>query len=188
MKKFKVFLILIIGVLVLPLFVNAEETPDKAINEESNEVRIYMFRGEGCPHCEEAIEWLNSIESDYGSKFQLISYEVWNNTDNSEFMQKVAKVRGESPSGVPYILIGDKTWYGFDESYKSEILNEIDAEYKQDIKDRYDILEYVKSGKAPKKSSESEVDTNSLITLVIVVAVIGGIAGGTYYVTKKKEK
>ena len=187
MKKFKVFLILIIGVLVLPLFVNAEETPDKAINEESNEVRIYMFRGEGCPHCEEAIEWLNSIESDYGSKFQLISYEVWNNTDNSEFMQQVADVRGENPSGVPYIIIGDKTWYGFDESYKTEILDEIDTEYKQEVKDRYDILEYVKTGKAPKKS-ESGVDTNSLITLVIVVAVIGGIAGGTYYVTKKKEK
>ena len=188
MKKLKVFLLLIIGVFILPLFVNAEVKPDKAIDEESSEVRVYIFRGEGCPHCEEAIEWFNSIENDYGSKFQLVSYEVWNNNDNSSFMQKVAKVRGEEPSGVPYILVGDKTWYGFDESYKSEILEEIDTEYKQYVKYRYDILEYVESGKAPKKSSESGVDTNSLITLVIVVVVIGGIAGGTYYVTKKKEK
>ena len=186
MKKFNVFLLLIIGVFVLPLFVNAEAKPDKAINEESKEVRIYMFRGEGCPHCEEAIEWLDSIEKDYGSKFQLISYEVWNNADNSDFMNQVAKLRGENPSGVPYIIIGERTWYGFDESYKSEMLSEIDAEYKQDVKDRYDILEYVKSGKTPKKSSESSVDTASLITLLIVVVVVGGIAGGTYYYNKKK--
>lgn len=187
MKKLKLFLLLIIGVFVLPLLVNAEVKPDKAI-EDSNEVKIFLFRGEGCPHCEEAIEWFNSIENDYGSKFQLISYEVWNNTDNSDFMQKVAKVRGENPSGVPYILIGDKTWYGFDESYKTEILEKIDTEIKQDVKDRYDILKYVESGTSPKKNSTSGVDTNSLITLVIVAVVVGGIAGCTYYVSKKKEK
>ena len=188
MKKFRIFLLLIIGAFIFPLLVNAEVKPDKAIDEDSNEVRVIMFRGEGCPHCEEAIEWLNSIENDYGSKFQLISYEVWNNTDNSEFMNQVAEVRGENPSGVPYIIIGDKTWYGFDESYKTEMLNEIDAEYKQDVKDRYDIFEYVKTGKAPKKSTDPGVDTASLITLLIVIVVIGGIAGGTYYVNKKKEK
>lgn len=187
MKKFNVFLLLIIGVFFLPFLVNAEAKPDNAIDEDSKEVRIYMFRGEGCPHCEEAIEWLDSIEKEYGSKFQLISYEVWNNSDNNEFMNQVAKVRGESPSGVPYIIIGDKTWYGFDEGYKSEMLDEIEAEYKQDVKDRYDILEYVKTGKAPKKSSDSGVDTTSLITLIVVVVVIGGIAGGTYYFNKKKE-
>ena len=186
MKKFRIFLLLIVGVFILPFMVNAA-TPDNPIDEESNEVRIYLFRGEGCPHCEEAIEWLDSIEKEYGSKFQIISYEVWNNTENSNFMNEVAKVRGEEPTGVPYILIGDKTWYGFDESYKSEMLEEIEKEYKQDVKDRYDILEYVKTGKTPKKSSDSGVDTASLITLVIVVVVIGGIAGGTYYFNKKKE-
>ena len=186
MKKFKIGLLLIIGMFMLPFMVNAEVKPDHEIDENSNEVKLYIFRGEGCPHCEEALEWLDSIEKEYGDKFQVISYEVWYNSDNSEYMEEVAKARGENPSGVPYIIIGDKTWFGFDESYKSEILEEIDSEFKKAPKDRYDIKSYTKGGSSSKKS-DSGVDTTSLITLIIVVVVIGGIAGGTYFYNKKKE-
>ena len=50
MKKI-VKLFLLIVVLLFPLVVNAKE----------NKVTLYLFHGEGCPHCASEIEYLNSI-------------------------------------------------------------------------------------------------------------------------------
>ena len=86
---------------------------------------IYFFRGEGCPHCVEAEAWFQSIEDEYGSYFKVIDYETWYNQENAELMKKVAKARGEEANGVPYIIIGDKSWMGFTQSYTDEMLKEI---------------------------------------------------------------
>ena len=86
---------------------------------------IYFFRGEGCPHCEEAEEWFKTIEPEYGNYFKVIDYETWYNQENAELMKKIAKSRGEEVLGVPYIIIGNKSWNGFTESYEDEMLREI---------------------------------------------------------------
>ena len=31
---------------------------------ESKKINVYIFRGEGCPHCEEALEFFDSLEKD----------------------------------------------------------------------------------------------------------------------------
>ena len=76
MKKFKIGLLLIIGMFMLPFMVNAEVKPDHEIDEKSNEVKLYIFRGEGCPHCEEALEWLDSIEKEYKSQLNSKESEI----------------------------------------------------------------------------------------------------------------
>ena len=55
MKKFKLLLLVISALFLLPFSVFAEE--DEAEATESKEVNVYLFRGEGCPHCQEAEEW-----------------------------------------------------------------------------------------------------------------------------------
>lgn len=40
-------------------------------------------------------------------------------------MEAVAKSRGDEVSAVPYIIIGNKLWNGFTESYEQEMINEI---------------------------------------------------------------
>ena len=102
MKKLKYLVILLIAALIIPFTVYAEGEE----NTESKEVNVDLFRGEGCPHCQEAEEWLESIEEEYGSYFKVVDYEVWYNQENSELMTEVAKARGESAEGVPYIIIG----------------------------------------------------------------------------------
>ena len=93
---------------------------------EDGEVVIYFFRGEGCSHCAEAEEWFESIEDEYGDKFVVKDYEVWYDEDNAEYMNRIAESRGEDVTGVPYIIIGNKSWNGFAESYKEEMLREIE--------------------------------------------------------------
>ena len=102
----------------IPTDTNLEKTIDgKAV--------VYLFRGEGCPHCTDAENWLESIKEEYGKYFTVVDYETWYNEDNAEFMKKVAKSRGENVQGVPYIIIGNKSWNGFTESYEDEMLKEI---------------------------------------------------------------
>ena len=93
--------------------------------KQDGKVLVYFFRGEGCPHCEEAENWFKSIQEEYGSKFKIIDYEVWYNSENAALMQKISDTRGDDASGVPYIIIGDKSWIGYTEDYNEEIINQI---------------------------------------------------------------
>jgi thiol-disulfide isomerase/thioredoxin len=103
----------------------------KLSKKENGKTIVYLFRGEGCPHCQEAEEWFESIEKEYGNMFIIKDYEVWYNDDNAKFMQDVATSRGEEVNGVPYIIIGDKSWKGFTNSYENEMLEEIKKVYNE---------------------------------------------------------
>lgn len=103
--------------------VNLDQTID-------GKVVVYLFRGEGCPHCTDAENWLESIKEEYGYMFIVKDYEVWYDTDNAELMKKVAKSRDENVGGVPYIIIGNKSWNGFTESYEDEMISEIKKVYE----------------------------------------------------------
>ena len=168
MKKLGYFLFLVAMLVILPLTVFADgetETTD-------NKVKVYFFRGEGCPHCAEAEEWFESIQDEYGEKITIVDYETWYNEDNSALMTKVATVRGESEqaTGVPYIIVGDKSWVGFSEATMAdEIKAQIDTVYAQDVDSRYDIMELV-SLPVEKESHASDV-----IALIIILVVVGGI-------------
>ena len=67
MKKIKLFLAIIMCLFAMPLAVLADEGSDDnvevtsgetEVQEEDNRVKIYFFRGEGCPHCADAEEFL----------------------------------------------------------------------------------------------------------------------------------
>ena len=52
------------------------------------EVILYLFHGDGCPHCASEIEWLKSIRDKYDN-VRFVYYEVWYNEKNSENLGKV---------------------------------------------------------------------------------------------------
>ena len=151
MKKLKYLVILLIAALVIPFTVKAEG--EEVTNEESKEVKVYFFRGEGCPHCEEAETWFESIEEEYGSYFEVVDYETWYNQENAELMQKVASARGEKVEGVPYIIIGKQSWNGFTESYESEMISRIKEEFEKNVEDRYDIMKLLPTLTKEKETS-----------------------------------
>lgn len=180
MKKFGL-LVLLMMILIVPFTVFAEEEENET-KEDNKEVNVYFFRGEGCSHCAEAEEWFKSIEEELGDRFELIDYETWYNEDNAELMKKVADARGESEqaTGVPYIIVGDKSWVGFTDDYKDEIKSQINAEYGKDVNKRYDVIELLGQTKSDdKKDSGSDV-----AALFIILLIVGGIGFGVYKARK----
>lgn len=166
MKGFRFLLVIIIAlVMIVPMSVIAKD-------EESKEAIVYFFRGEGCSHCAEFESWLEEIEEEYGKYFEVKDYETWYDEDNQALMKQVAEARGEEADGVPYIIVGNKTWNGFADEYKDEILDEIMSLYDTDVSERYDIMKYLESGDTTKKSNNTAASVVTIILSILVVSLI----------------
>ena len=171
MKKYFV-LILAALMLVMPTVTYAAKTKAKDTKKEETKTeevvefkatpKVYMFRGEGCPHCEEALEYFESIKSKYD--FELITYEVWYDEDNKAIMEKVAAGLGETVSGVPYIVIGNKTFAGYAQTYNADIEAAIKAEGING-----------NANDSVKKYITKEKKKSQATTIVLSVLVIAGI-------------
>ena len=137
-KKLILLLIVLFSFILIP--VNTYASKDK--------VTIYLFRGEGCPHCADFLNFLNDIEPEYAKMFELESYEVWYDSSNRELMTKIAEFLETDVSGVPFIIIGDKTFAGYGTSYDAEIKKTIKSLYETKKNKRYDVMtEYKKKNK-----------------------------------------
>lgn len=165
------FAIALAFLFVMPLAVFAEE--ETTATEDNNEVTLYFFRGEGCSHCAEFEAWLDEIEPEYGNLFEVKDYETWYNTDNADLMKKVAEARDEEANGVPYIIIGNKSWNGFADDYKDEIIAEIKNVYDTEPAKRYDIMKLLKSDKSDDDSTAKDVVALLIILFVAALIVFG---------------
>lgn len=145
-------------VLILAIFLfyffttNAEE--NKVVNENNSasdvesdvntnkKVTLYLFRGSGCPHCEDAIEFLESIIDDY-PYLEVQTLEVWRNKNNKKLMDIVSKKLDiEVSSSVPLIIIGDEyARRGFADGMENSLKKEIEKAHKN--KDYKDIVKEV---------------------------------------------
>lgn len=81
-------------------------------NAYADEINMYLFYGDGCPHCSALYDYL---ENEYGNDkdLKLYTYEVWNNNSNAKLWEKVQRTLGEDAKGVPYFVIGDEVVQGF---------------------------------------------------------------------------
>lgn len=188
MKNIKKLLIVLLMVLfVLPINARAEEKTYNTLNldealtqegiehdfsdfeENDDQITIYMFRGQGCGYCKKFLTFLNSIMDEYGEYFKVETYEVWQDADNAELMQNVASFLGKKAEGVPFIIIGDKTFNGYSESYNEDIKSAIKELYDTKKEDRYDVMkEYEEGGNAPKE----EKDYDSTFIGIIIFSII----------------
>ena len=174
MKNIKRLFVLLLLLVLVPLAVYAEkESKNSKETVDSSEttaettgapekINIYLFRGEGCPHCADLEAFFESIEKEYGKYYNIIDYEVWYNKENSELMNEVADKLGETAKGVPYLIIGRKTWNGYenDKSLNEEIKKAIVDEYNS--AERFDVM----AGKEKKNNAGA-------IVLVICIVVSG---------------
>ena len=149
--------------------------------ESDDKINVYIFRGASCWHCLDETSWFASITKEQGHKFNIVTYEVWNNSDNNKLMSTVAKFLGEEVSGVPFTVIGDKTWSGFGEDMGDEMLAQIDSLLASE--ERYDIKNYInlEDGKANKEEKKS---STSIVTIGLLAAVLVGGVVLIYFVSK----
>ena len=133
LKRVKQILIVIILLLVL--------IPIPKVNAKEK-LNLYLFWGDGCPHCALEKEYLEDLKKEY-KKLNVIQYEVWYNEENNTFLKQIAEKTNKSLTGVPVTIIGQTIITGFKESTEQQIKRAI--EYYLD-NDYQDIVEEIKNG------------------------------------------
>ena len=83
------------------------------IDLASNKPNIYIFWGDGCPHCKALAKFISKLPAETKNKVNIYSFEVWSDKDNKAFMKKFGKYLGQDVSGVPFMIIGDKIFDGY---------------------------------------------------------------------------
>ena len=110
------FLVLILVLLIIPLKVNAK-----------NKQKIYMFYGDGCPHCKEETKYLDKLlKKDKYKNYELEKYEVWYNSDNSKKATEIGDILDVPASGIPYLIVGTNVIVGYTSSYNHKITRMLD--------------------------------------------------------------
>ncbi len=136
--------------------------------ENDNQVVIYLFRGQGCAHCEEFLEYVgNTLIGKFNNNIKLVSFETWNDANNKKLLNTVAAFLGDEAGGVPYIVIGDKSFLGYATSINSEIEAAVTALVNS--KNRYDVFEEI--NKEEKKGTNS--NTVAVVLWNVAITSVG---------------
>ena len=135
---------------------------------EAKEVNVYMFYGKTCPHCEEALKYLNSVKDKYDLKIH--KYEVWYDDENKKLMTEVAELLDVNVSGVPFAIINNKPIIGYskgstDDSYRYNIKQAS----KDDFVDKVGIkLGIVEESEEVKENSNNSENKNMFINVPFI--------------------
>ncbi len=204
MKKNLLMIILVLCLLVLPIKTNALKynnvdyktlNLDQALTEEAIEhdfsnykendkqAIIYLFRGKGCQYCRALLTHLNDIIGDMGAYFKVVSFEVYKDGNNSKLMNEVSDFMNANVTGIPFYIIGDKTFVGYGASYDEDIKNAIMDAYN--AKDKYDVFEEM-SKPEPTPASNTSVIIWSLVFAIVSTTAI--ISVNCYQYSKLNKK
>lgn len=133
MKKILKYFLVFIALFSFILPVNAKE---------NDKITLYLFYGDGCPHCAEEKLFLDEIKGSYDN-FEIVMYEVWKDKDNQDFLNKVKSELGIERSGVPVTIIGDTYMVGWSEALEGRVTRAIRF-YKNN--EYTDVVEQIKNG------------------------------------------
>lgn len=145
MKKY-IFLI-ITAFLLLPTMVSAKE------------VNLYLFYGNGCPHCSALEEYL---DSNYNSDddLNIYRYEVWYDEANQKLWEEVGEAMDVTPQGVPYLVVGEQVIQGFMEGVTEDQIDDaIKTAQKTSYTDKAGIVLGIEEGTI--EDTDDNSDNNS---------------------------
>ncbi len=103
------------------------------------DLNIYLFYGDGCPHCAAEEKFLNEyLKKDKSVK--LHKYEIWYDTENAKKYKEVNKILNDNSNSIPYLIIGNNTISGYVEDITDEeIKNTINFYKNKSYKDKVGI-------------------------------------------------
>ena len=181
----KIISFIIIFLFIFPLGVFAKD----------RDITLYLYYGDGCPHCEEEMKFLNTIEKNYPN-LKIVKKEVWYDEDNSSELQKVNDAFSINRMGVPTNVIGETIIRGYSEGTGNKIVRAIEY-YSNPDNEYIDAVELIKNDSYKyeekedsfnKKEEESDEDVTvdvpvagninlknvSLTTAAVVIGLIDG--------------
>ena len=130
--------------------------PFNVFGLDDEKVKLYLFYGDGCPHCTDEKEFLSNIEDKY-SNLEIIKYEVWYNKENANLLGLIQNKLNISRNGVPTTIIGEDYFVGYNESIGAKIERAI-VYYSSN--EYVDVVEQIKNDTYIKKedSLNSDID------------------------------
>lgn len=76
-------------------------------------VNLYLFWGDGCPHCTDEKVFLNSLSAKY-PELEIKDFEIYDSKDNAALFQNfVGEYNVPPPLGVPATFVGGDFVVGF---------------------------------------------------------------------------
>lgn len=185
MKKYKFFLMGFLWLVAILFFIFCPAQKSQAQNtiladeqveaisqlpsESESVVNLYLFYGEGCPHCKQEIEYLKKLKAQYGEKIKIMIFEIYFSSQNANLFQLIGNELGMSVAGVPLLFVEDQAivGYGSDSSTGVKIQQTIDNCIKTNCESQVDEL--VKNSDASARiievsqpSSASDTDHSAL--------------------------
>lgn len=150
-------------------------------------VRLYLFYGDGCPHCASEKEYLEKIQNKY-ENLEIIMYEVWDNEENANLMNNVKAKLDKNNQYVPFTVIGETSFTGFNSSFEKAIEEAILACEEDEC---VDVVSMIQSGEELSEiistREETKVSTMTLpflgeievknVSLPLLAVVLGLVDG-----------
>ena len=162
LKRIKLVLFTILITFLIIPNVNAKE-----------KVNLYLFWGDGCPHCAAEEELLTDLEKEY-KNLSVTKYEVWYHSENNAFLQQIVSSTERTFRGVPVTIIGQTIITGFSTGTEQEIRRAINY-YSEN--EHHDIVQEIKNGTYQKledipdeefEKQEQQLSEKTTINLPIV--------------------
>ncbi len=94
--------------------------------EGFSKVTLYLFWGDGCPHCENEKQFLAQLQNQY-PQLEVKFFEVLYNEDNSKFLSQMNEAYGNEKTGVPTTFLDDKFWVGFADFIGEDIQDKVES-------------------------------------------------------------
>ena len=175
MKKIKYIFLFILSFLFILPSINAEER---------KQVNVYLFHSNTCSHCKAEIEFLNEIQKEY-ENLKINLYEINDVKENKELMINIKeKLNIDSPM-VPFTVIGDYYYIGYNDGVKDGIKNLIE---KYTSEEQYDVIKDIIDGKDVSNFKIKNGEINKIstvfgeidpakVSLPILSVIMGAIDG-----------
>lgn len=138
---------------------------------ENDTITIYLFYGDGCPHCAAEKEFLDDVEDKYDN-VELIYYEVWKDAENRDFLENVKDKMQINRSGVPVTIIGETSIVGYSEAVNGKIERAIEYYSENEYQDVVLAIRegtYVRSDDEVDDFSEQEKETDDESTVEVPI-------------------
>ena len=103
--------------------------------QTSDEVNVYFFWGDGCPHCALAKPFLEELAQS-NPNIKLHSYEIYYNDANQQLFLQLATGLGFEPRAVPTIIIGEQRWEGYSDQIAQQISQTVEDYLANGYQDR----------------------------------------------------
>lgn len=127
---------------------------------------IYLFWGDGCPHCAVAKPFLERLD-EFSDQIVLKSYEVWYVEENQTLFTEMASAHGFEPHYVPTIFVGDRYWEGYNDQIQAEIQAAVNQCLKSGCTDAgagiaNDTISITPPLEEPKQTGQDEVKSQTI--------------------------